>query len=370
MSATVRVDPLPRLLLLDGLFDLSLYRSLERFPPGRLGSVLDELIQTETRHVAFWQEFFNLKDLVAPARSLLLSLVLGHAFLPSAAAQSCGSPGVAMQVLGSGGPELQDRRASSSYLVWEDGQARVLVDAGGGSALRFGESGAQMSQLDVMLFTHYHVDHSADFSALIKSSWFEDRKRPLPIYGPEGNEFMPSTTEFVSDFFGEKRGAYRYLSELLVAGEEGSYQMQPHDVAGTAEPQAVFRSRDLVVYSVRVVHGQVPALAWRVEVGNKRLVFSGDTNGEGESLKQLAMNADLFVAHNAVPEGAVGIERNLHMPPSIIGQIAEGAHVKHLILSHRMLRTLGKENQTQSEIKKRFTGPMEFANDLDCIALR
>src|SRR5271155_1391468 len=125
----------------------------------------------------------------------LACFLLGCAFSPSAAAQSCGSQGVAAQVLGSGGPELQDKRASSSYLVWEDGQARVLVDAGGGSALRFGESGAQMSQLDVILFTHFHVDHSGDFSALIKSSWFEERKRPLPVYGPEGNGFMPSTVE-------------------------------------------------------------------------------------------------------------------------------------------------------------------------------
>jgi ribonuclease BN (tRNA processing enzyme) len=75
---------------------------------------------------------------------------------------------------------LQDKRASSSYLVWQDGQARVLVDAGGGSALRFGESGAKMSQLDVILFTHIHVDHSADFPALMFSSWFEDRHQPLP----------------------------------------------------------------------------------------------------------------------------------------------------------------------------------------------
>src|SRR5580704_8756940 len=117
-------------------------------------------------------------------------------------AQTCGAKGLAVQVLGSGGPELQDKRASTSYLIWEDGRARVMVDAGGGSALRFGESGAQMSQLDVIFFSHFHVDHSADFSALIKSSWFEDRRRPLPVYGPEGNDFMPSTTEFVSDFFG------------------------------------------------------------------------------------------------------------------------------------------------------------------------
>jgi ribonuclease BN (tRNA processing enzyme) len=292
------------------------------------------------------------------------------AFLPSTAAQSCGSQGVVVQVLGSGGPELQDKRASSSYLVWEDGRARTLIDAGGGSALRFGESGAQMSDLDAIFFSHFHVDHSADFSALIKSSWFEDRKRPLPIYGPEGNDFMPSTTEFVSDFFGEKRGAYRYLSELLVPGEEGSYKLQPHNVAASAGPVAVFRGGDLAAYSVRVVHGQVPALAWRIEVGGQRIVFSGDTNGEGEGLIQLAMNADLFIAHNAVPEGAIGIERKLHMPPSVIGQIAGNAHVKHLVLSHRMLRTLGKENQTRTEIEKRFSGPMEFASDLDCFPVK
>jgi ribonuclease BN (tRNA processing enzyme) len=288
----------------------------------------------------------------------------------SAQAQSCGAQGVALQVLGSGGPELQDKRAMSSYLVWQNGRPRILVDAGGGSALRFGESGAQMSDLDLILFTHFHVDHSGDFAALIKSSWFEERKRPLPIYGPGGNDFMPSTVEFVSDFFGDKRGVYRYLSELLVPGEQGDYKMQPHTVAATATPTLLLHNGDLSIYSVRVIHGPVPALAWRLEIGGKRIAFSGDTNGEGEGLVKIAENADLFVAHNAVPEGATGVERNLHMPPSVIGQIAGNAHVHHLVLSHRMLRTLGKEAQTQIEIRKTYAGPLDFANDLDCFPLK
>jgi len=306
-----------------------------------------------------------------PLRFLpLVGLLLGCAISPPAAAQPCGAQGVALQVLGSGGPELQDKRASSSYLVWDNGRARVLVDAGGGSALRFGESGATMSQLDVLLFTHFHVDHSGDFAALIKSSWFEDRKRPLPIYGPPGNDFMPSTTEFVGDFFGEKHGAYRYLSELLAPGEKGSYKMQPHVVTPGPTPIPVLRSGNLSASAVRVVHGDVPALAWRIEDGGKVIVFSGDTDGEGDGLVRLAANADLFVAHNAVPEGATGVERHLHMPPSVIGQIAEGAKVKRLVLSHRMLRTLGKEDQTQSEIAKRYSGPVAFANDLDCFPMK
>jgi ribonuclease BN (tRNA processing enzyme) len=87
------------------------------------------------------------------------------------------------------------------------------------------------------------------------------------------------------------------------------------------------------------------------------------TNGEGDGLTRLAMNADLFVAHNAVPEGVTGLERRLHMPPSVIGQIARDADVKHLVLSHRMLRTLGKEAQDSMEISKRYSGPVTFAND-------
>ena len=165
-------------------------------------------------------------------------------------AQSCGATGLAVQVLGSGGPELQDKRASTSYLIWDHGSARVIVDAGGGSALRFGESGAQMSQVDVFLFSHFHVDHSGDFPALVFSSWFEDRKRPLPIYGPPGNDFMPSTTEFVRDLFSEPHGAWRYLSELVEPGPKGSYTLEPHDVAAVSTPVLVFRNCDMAVYAV------------------------------------------------------------------------------------------------------------------------
>ena len=180
---------------------------------------------------------------------------------------------------------------------------------------------------------------------------------------------MPSTTEFVSDLFGG-RGAYRYLNELLLAGEGGSYRMQPHNVVADSTPLVAFRGSDLSASAVRVIHGGVPALAWRVEVGGKSVVFSGDTNGEGKSLTQLAKNADLFVAHNAVPEGASGVERKLHMPPSVIGQIAADANVKSLVLSHRMMRTLGKEDQTQAEIRKHYSGPLAFANDLDCFPVK
>ena len=69
---------------------------------------------------------------------------------------TCGDQGVWLQVLGSGGPEIiQDARASSSYLVWLNGKARLLVDAGGGSALNFGKSGADFKDLDAIVFSRF-----------------------------------------------------------------------------------------------------------------------------------------------------------------------------------------------------------------------
>lgn len=298
---------------------------------------------------------------------LIIALLSASAVAPiSAVAAVCTGHGVELQVLGSGGPELEDKRASSSYLVWQDGRALILIDSGGGSALRFGQAGAHVAQLDAILFTHLHIDHTADFPALMKSSYFEERDRPLPVYGPGGNAIFPSTTQFVADLFDHERGAYRYLGESLL-GKEGGYALQAHDVSlRSHEVGTLLRSTEITAQAVNVVHGAVPALAWRVNVGGRSIVFSGDTNGANGNLELLAKGADLFVAHNAVPEGETGAARKLHMPPSVIARIAKTAGVRQIVLSHRMLRTLGRESETLAVIAKEYSGPVTFAEDLDC----
>jgi ribonuclease BN (tRNA processing enzyme) len=276
---------------------------------------------------------------------------------------------VELQVLGSGGPEMQAKRASSSYLIWRDGKARVLIDAGGGAALRFGEAGAIMADLDLVLFTHFHADHSADFAALVKSSYFEDRTRGLPLLGPAGNQRFPSATEFVQSLFDEKHGSYRYLSEYL-KGSDSAYRLETKSIQlKRAGIKRVYSAGGITATATPVIHGGVPALAWRVDVDGARIAFSGDGNGDNGNLQRLAGNADILIAHNAVPEGATGVERFLHMPPSVIGNIAEAGSVKSLVLSHRMLRTLGKEQQTLAVIGEQYKGPVMIAEDLDCFAV-
>lgn len=78
---------LGRRLVLDELFDLSLYRALRDMAPGHLGTVLDQLIPIETRHYEFWQSFFGITltrlDL---SRRAKLALMVGVARLFGAAA--------------------------------------------------------------------------------------------------------------------------------------------------------------------------------------------------------------------------------------------------------------------------------------------
>src|SRR5260221_29661 len=78
---------LGRQLVLDEIFDLSLYRALRDVATGDLRRVLDELIAVETGHVTFWQEFFGLEDVTAldPGRrvKLVMLIAAGRLFGPS-----------------------------------------------------------------------------------------------------------------------------------------------------------------------------------------------------------------------------------------------------------------------------------------------
>lgn len=283
-------------------------------------------------------------------------------------AGGCGESGVSLQVLGSGGPEADDGRTSSGYLVWQDGKARVLADLGSGSMAHFEQAGARLTDLELILVSHFHVDHSNDLPAMLKASWFTPRERDLLLFGPAGNDRMPGAVDYAGALVGPD-GAFRYLSGYLDGGE--NYRLVVREVKAAGKQHVEFAPLpDLAVAAVPVHHGPNPALAWRVAVAGTVLVFSGDMSGRNETLPGLAKDADLLVAHNAVPEDAGPQALALHMPPSVIGRIASEAGVRRLVLSHRMNRSLGREEETLALIREFYQGPVDFAEDLQCFAIQ
>ena len=265
---------------------------------------------------------------------------------------------VEIEVLGSGGPEI-DGRASASYLLWIDGKARLLVDSGSGSMLRFEQSGAKLGDLEAIVLTHLHIDHAVDLPSYIKAGYFTARNRPLPILGPIGNQYFPSTDEYIETLFG-KRGAYRYMSDVLTP-QSDSFQIIPESIDAAKVITRQFKSFNVKLINVN--HGIVPALGLRIDIGNKSIVISGDTSNVNGQLEKLTRDTDLFIAHHAIPEIHGTYANNLHMTPGIIATIAKRSNVKKVLLTHRMRRTIGNEKESLDVMRKSYKGKIIFAED-------
>jgi ribonuclease BN (tRNA processing enzyme) len=271
-----------------------------------------------------------------------------------------------VQVLGSGGPIADDGRASSSYLVWVDGVARVLIDTGGGSFLRFGESGADFVDLDFVGLSHFHTDHSADFPALLKSGSFSGRDRPLHVAGPDTDGPFPGLKAWLRSMLDADSGAYGYLSGFL-DGTAGRPMLVAKEIAGD-EPITVFKNAEIVVEAMHVPHGIVPAVAFKVTAGGETFVFASDQNGRNPGFAEFANDASILVMHLVVPENVSGVGRRLHAPPSVVGGLADRAGAKKLVLSHFMARSLNELDKNVDLVRSRYKNEIVLAEDLACIA--
>lgn len=274
-----------------------------------------------------------------------------------------------VQVLGSGGPELNDQRASTSYLVWVDQKARILVDFGSGAALNYEKSGANPADLDAVLFSHFHVDHTADFPALVKGLPFAGYDKELRVFGPPKRGVFPGVKEFMHALFNRDTGAYAYLADYADPDVSSQFKMELEEVvAKDKEIKRYTIGDDVRVSAVAVLHGPVPSLAWRVDSKDCSVTFSGDTSNSDQALDQLAQGTDVLVAHNAARENDPDeVARLLHMMPTEIGRIAAVARPGKLVLSHRMKRTLGHEMESTAAIRKNYAGTILFANDMQRI---
>ncbi len=280
--------------------------------------------------------------------------------------------GIWLQVLGSGGPEFTTGRAASSYIVWEHGKAIFLLDTGNGSFLRFTEAKARWGDLQAVFFSHFHTDHSADLPAFVKASWFGQRQRDLPVFGPWGNHWLPDTSSFLQRLFRTDLGAWSYLGNFLDSPKRDDvnhYRLLPYTIQAHQSPEkAIFDAGGWQVYAHKVTHGPLPAVAYRLQKGPYSIVYSGDTTGQGLTAL-LQPDTGLFLAHNAIPQAAGQAAKKLHMTPETIGQLATAGKVRRLILSHRMHRSLGEEHNTRKAIEKHWQGTLAFANDLDRFCL-
>lgn len=233
-----------------------------------------------------------------------------------------------LTVLGMYGPFEAAGGACSGYLVTVGG-TRVLIECGNGVLGRL-QQHCGYNDLDAIILSHLHSDHTSDLFVLRYALDNEQRKgrrhAPLPVYTlPEPEE------EF-------RRLPYKSV----------------YDVRTYAPGDAV--TIGSLTLRFAATRHFIPTCAIGVEAGGRRLVFSGDT-GYSEDVIEFARGADLFLCEaNLYRE-----ENEGHLNGLQAGQMARAAGVRRLMLTH-LYPGMSREDQRR-EAEAGFGGPVEVAEE-------
>lgn len=296
---------------------------------------------------------------------------------------------LSVMVLGSGGPVADEAgRASAGYLIFTDGKPRVLMDLGGGTYKSLAQSGTNIADMEYILLSHLHADHTGDLSSIVKTIYFHNsridrnRSNPIHIYGPAANGVpfpgtsvaqYPASSVYADDHYAMPGGTERYLNLFVTAISQGgsSFSYQAHDLnsaIASATVEILIDTADgLVVKSIAVDHGPVPAVAFRIEYKGHSVVYSGDTGSRGDNMVSIAKHADLLIYDTAImaDEPANPVFHVLHTEPDRIGEVALAAGVNKLVLSHITPVTDPRIGEVKDIIRATgYRGSIKVARDL------
>ena len=266
-------------------------------------------------------------------------------------------------VLGSGGPRPFGR-AGSSYIVEINGSPRILVDAGPGAFLRIGEMKLSLDQVDTVLLTHLHIDHSGDLPGFFKARALTARAPAIRfnVFGPAAGGAFPSTTRFLNLLF-EKGGAWEY-EKTFGADEDIRGLDLPTDLK--SPEKRIVDAGGLRIIAIATHHDDCPSVAYRVEYGTESIVFSGDMDASAvPNLVRLARECSLLVFHCAVldPPNSPPQLYAFHTPPRRIGEAARDAKPRRLLLSHIAPDTEAAMPSVLKSIRASYPVPVTFAQD-------
>ncbi len=163
-------------------------------------------------------------------------------------------------LLGTGTAIPIQGHSPAGLLVNADGR-RLLFDAGPGTLNRLEQAGVTTDQIDELLLTHFHPDHTLDLATLLL----------IYNYAPKAERSLPFTItacKGIEDFIQRMVALYPDLAPL-------GYELKLHPVQ-----QDEFRIGDIRLRTA--LTGHTPeSVAYRLEYGGSSLVYSGDASPRG-----------------------------------------------------------------------------------------
>lgn len=210
----------------------------------------------------------------------------------------------------------------------------MLVDCPDGTARQLALAGINLTRIERIFITHNHSDHMAGLGALLLLAWGAGLKTPVAIHGP-----LPIRQIVAAELSaGGADIGYRIR-------EEGRPDLRRLVTADEIRgPGVVITAPPVRVTCAKVNHYTVPAFAYRFDLPDRSIVYSGDT-GPSPALVELARGADVLV-HEAMMASAIDriVDTNApnlrehllksHSTTEQVGQTAAAAGVKTVVLTH------------------------------------
>lgn len=213
-----------------------------------------------------------------------------------------------LHLLGTGAA-LSDARRTTTMLAFEAERSVVVVDCGGDVVQRLLAGGLEPDWIRALILTHEHPDHTSGFPLFMEKVWLAQRRRPIPVYGPERALAQ----------------AQRVFAAYDTSGWEGMPEIEWHAVA-LEEGALVLEDEVWRIHAAPGKHS-VPVIGLRVEAaGGGTVAYSADTE-RSDTIARLAEGVDILV-HEATGDfgGHTSAEDAAH--------VARQADVGRLVLVH------------------------------------
>jgi ribonuclease BN (tRNA processing enzyme) len=241
--------------------------------------------------------------------------------------------------LGTGTISMSPGRSCAGYLL-EAPELRLLVDCGSGITRRLAELGVDWPNISHVALTHFHIDHHGDLPTLLfawKYGYLPPRSAAVEIIGPVGTAS---------------------LMERLAAAY-GAWVTAPGFPVSIREitPQDAVELPGGTLLRAHAVPHQPESVAYSVERGPRRIIYTGDT-GPSDELAAWAHGCDLLVCECSLPQ-AMGIPG--HLTPEQVGELAAKAAPRHLALTHFYPPVEGVD--IRGIVGTRYSGPLTLATD-------
>lgn len=267
-------------------------------------------------------------------------------------------------------------RCGTSVLIEVDGFVTVL-DCGCGSAHQIAAAGYDLNRVSKVLITHCHADHIIDLGSIAALSWSSGRNggepdRRLKIYGPTGvDAYMRNFRKSIATSIADQEGP---LGQVPTFDKYARW----HEFKPPRKAKEVYSDGHIDIRAIRVNHGSVPAVGYRIRTPVVDMVFSGDRGAVGDTFTDFAKGADVLfheiidedlVVRTLTAQGAAPtfIEHlvNDHCNPEAVGRVATEAGVGTLVLYHLIPGNPGlTDDYWRGLIAPHYSGNVIVAKDL------